>query len=86
MDDKKVEIEQLIILKKQLETAFEINDQDEIKRCFQEFKNAYESYTRKKFEEGIPKDKLDSMQAILDRKQSVRTEIEETLSDDEKEF
>lgn len=65
MDNEREKLKRLMVLEQQLKTALKIDDTDEIKKCFSEFKIVYKELTGKEFEEEIPREKLNHIKEML---------------------
>lgn len=65
MGESNEQIQRLMLLKSKFETALSTNNRDELVRYFNEFKMLYEEITSKKFEDGIPEEKLKQIESVI---------------------
>lgn len=65
MDDSRQDLQELIVLKSNLEIALEKDDKDEIKKLYNRFKSLYEKITCKKFEDNIEPEKLAQIESVI---------------------
>lgn len=77
MNEQSEKIQKLILLKSKLEIAFEMNNQKDIVKYFNEFKSLYEQITSKKFESGISEEKLNRIENVINGMTSFLSDGEE---------
>lgn len=65
MEDSRKDLQELVLLKSKLEIALDNNDEEEIKKTYDEFRNLYKKLTGKEFEEGLPDEKLSQIESVI---------------------
>ena len=65
MKDSRNDIGELVELKVAVENAIEKGDKDELKTCYDNFRNLYKKITGKDFEEGLSDEKLSQIERVI---------------------